>query len=134
MRGPDPTSLSPLTLAYVGDAVYELHVRTRLLAGGISRPAQLHARATSLVRATAQAEAARAVEGFLTDEERAVLRRGRNAKPGHPPRGADRADYHTSTGLESLIGFLYLSGRDERLQSVLALIDSVAGLPPATPD
>ncbi len=109
--------LPPLVLAYVGDAVYELYVRTRLAPAG--EPVEvLHRRSVEHVRAVAQAAALRALEPLLTPAEQAVVRRGRNAK-GAVPRSTSPADYRLSTGLEALFGYLYLAGETERLVELL---------------
>lgn len=119
----DPAvDLSPLALAYVGDAVYELLVRTHLVRQGPARPEQLHREALQYVRATAQARLLPALEEHLTPVERDILRRGRNARPGHLPRTAAPAEYHSSTALESLLGYLYLKGEGARLEEITRLI------------
>jgi len=115
----NPLLLSPLTLAYVGDAVYELFVRERLLQQGYLRVHDLHQKAVSYVRASAQAEALAALAPRLSPEEQDVVRRGRNAK-GHPaPAGGDPAEYAAATSFEALVGYLYLGGRRERLAELL---------------
>ncbi|MGE5549298.1 MAG: Mini-ribonuclease 3 [Bacteroidota bacterium] len=112
--------LPPATLAYVGDAVFELYVRERLVRDEVHVTARsLHRRATALVRASSQAAIARALSDRLTPAEQDILRRGRNAHCGHVPAGAKVADYRLATGLESLVGFLYLSGQTERLRALL---------------
>lgn len=114
--------LSPAVLAYLGDAVFELHVREWLVAKeGIRTTGALHRRATRLVCAPAQARMARSLAEQLTPEERDVLRRGRNAHCGRVPAGADIAEYRLATGFESLVGFLHLAGRADRLRSLLTL-------------
>ncbi|BCV23168.1 Mini-ribonuclease 3 [Moorella sp. Hama-1] len=124
----DPAAdLSPLVLAYVGDAVYELLVRTYLVRRGPARPEQLHREAMKYVRATAQARLVPALEEYLTPAERDVLRRGRNARPGHLPRTAAPAEYHSSTALESLLGYLYLQGNETRLAEIASLLFTLAG-------
>lgn len=117
----NPRGLSPLVLAYVGDAVYELYVRTKLAAypGKVHK---LHRMAVSYVNASCQAEIIHAWEPNLTDEEKDVVRRGRNAKGGTTHSG-DVVDYRYSTGMEALIGHLYLSGQRERLTELLNTID-----------
>ncbi len=113
-----------LELAYLGDTVYDLYVRARLVQRG-GRMKQLHRQAISVVCAHAQSEALRAIEERLTGEEQDVVRRARNCKQ-HPPRNADPAEYHRATSLEALIGYLYVQGRDERLDElVCAALDSV---------
>lgn len=115
-----PEALPPLTLAYLGDAVYELYIRDRVLrAPGARRPGQLHRAATGYVRAQAQARAMRDLQPELSETEADVVRRGRNAKTAHTRRHADPADYAMATAFEALLGYLYLSGQHERLAHVL---------------
>ncbi len=115
-----PESLPPLALAYLGDAVYELYVRDRVLRiTGRRRPGQMHRTATGYVRAKAQSDALRALLPELLDVEADVVRRGRNAKTVHTRKHAEPADYALATAFEALIGFLYLSGQDERLAYIL---------------
>lgn len=116
----NPLLLPPLTLAYVGDAVYELFVRQRLIALGHVRVNDLHRTAVRYVRANAQAKALATLATALSEEEQDVARRGRNAKSHAAPKGSDAAEYAASTAFETLVGFLYLSGRSERLGEVLA--------------
>lgn len=119
-----PREMNPLLLAYIGDAVYELYVRYHLLARGIVRPDELQRSAVAYVSASAQAEAVRRTKEMLTEEERNILRRGRNAKSGSMPRRTSPADYRTSTGLEALVGYWYLTGQSERLhQMMLAILN-----------
>ncbi len=117
-----PREMNPLLLAYIGDAVYELYVRYHLLARGIVRPDELQRRAIAYVSASAQAEAVRRTEEMLTEAERDILRRGRNAKPGSTPRRTAPADYRISTGLEALVGYWYLTGQSERLHQMMLAI------------
>ena len=114
--GQDPKLLSPLTLAFVGDGVYELLVRRNVVEGGNMPTKKLNARKVELVRASAQAAVYDELEPMLTDREREILRRGRNAHTGSVPKNAQMADYRKATGLEALFGFLYLEGDDKRLQ------------------
>ncbi len=123
----DPDRLAPLVLAYVGDAVFDLEVRVWLVKAGPAGTEDLHRRAVAHVRARAQARAWREIEGRLTPEESAVARRGRNAKPGRRPRGTTSQEYHESTAFEALLGYLYLSGRGERLKEIINLARSKAG-------
>ena len=118
----DPRLLSPLALAFVGDGVYELLVRERLLDGGTMPVGKLHQRAVAQVRAAAQSRAYQALQGRLTEEEAAILRRGRNAHGTRPPRSSDPADYRRATAVEALFGYLYLCGRLERVQELFELI------------
>jgi ribonuclease-3 family protein len=112
-------ALNPLQLAYVGDTVHDLFVRTHLLGLGYA-VGGLHKRAVTLVCAAAQARWAQYVAPLLTDRERELIRRGRNAHPHHSvPKRADPADYQLATGLEALWGYLYLVGEHERLAQLL---------------
>ncbi|MCR4400838.1 MAG: ribonuclease III domain-containing protein [Syntrophomonadaceae bacterium] len=119
IEGRDLREYSPALLAYVGDAVYELYVRSHLVAGGNLRVKDAHQQAVSVVRAESQARLLRAMATELSEEEAAVMRRGRNAKGRHAPRGVDTSDYRLSTGLEALIGYLYLKGDYQRLQVLM---------------
>lgn len=111
----DPKNFSPLALAFLGDAVYGLMVRERLLLES-NRPAgRLHTLSVEMVNARAQARAFEIISPELTDAELTVFRRGRNAHPGHTPKNQSQGDYHCATGLEALFGWLYLSGEQERL-------------------
>ena len=113
----DPRTLSPLTLAFIGDGVFELLVRERLVCEG-NRPAgALHKRSVAMVRAEAQAEALDRLLPLLTETEAAVYRRGRNA---HTSRNSE--EYHKATGLEALFGYLYLQGDIGRLQGLFQQI------------
>ena len=112
-------SYSSLTLAYLGDAVYELLIRKALVLGGNCPVKELHKRATKYVNAGAQAHLAEKIQGLLTEEEAAVLRRGRNAHPPSVARHASVSEYRHATGFEALVGWLYLSGQEERLLSLL---------------
>ena len=116
-----PEALSPLVLAYIGDTVYDLYVRTKLIYERDDGPHALHMRAVSYVCAKAQAEAFLRIEDKLSEEEMRIFKRGRNAKKLTVPKNADVADYHTASGLEALIGYLYLAERQERLQELLSL-------------
>lgn len=120
IAGVEVGSLPPLVLAYVGDAVYELCVRTALVAAGGGRPRELHRKAVGVVRAEAQADSLRRLAGFLTEEEENVVRRGRNAKSGMYPRHATMLEYRHSTGFETLLGFLFLRGEWDRLREIFA--------------
>ena len=111
-----------LSLAHVGDAVYELLVRSRLCMENRTAVTQLHRMTVSLVNAAAQAQAAEKIFPVLTDEERSVYKRGRNAKVNSVPHHAEISQYHAATGLEALFGWLYLLGRRERLEELFARI------------
>jgi len=115
-------SISVLGLAHVGDAVYELMVRTWLLSSGTSTAKGLHGRAVTFVSAKAQAAAFLKISDVLTDKELAVFKRGRNAHVNSVPKGSTFDEYHRATGLETLFGHLYLSGQSERLNELFEII------------
>ena len=115
---------SAVVLAYIGDAVFELLVRTPLVAAGNRRVKDIHHDTVELVRAQSQARAMRLLYDQLSEQERDIVRRGRNAK-SIAPRHADPADYQMSTGFEALLGYLYLKGDDQRL---LELVNQSLGL------
>lgn len=113
---------SPLTLAYLGDAVFELLVREYLVQKGNVSSNKLHHEAVLIVRCKAQSEAADSLMPIFTDEERAIFLRGRNANPNSIPKKADRADYHRATGLEAVFGYLHLKNKNERIRELFELI------------
>ena len=117
----DVNMLSPLTWAYVGDAVYELYIRTNLVNNTKLKPHKLHLESIKYVKAQAQADLLKKIEEKLTDEEKDIVRRARNAENHHLPKNADPADYMYSTAFEGLIGYLYLTKKDERLSEILKL-------------
>ena len=117
----DVNMLSPLTWAYVGDAIYELYIRTNLVNNTKLKPHKLHIESIKYVKAKAQADILKRIEGTLTDEEKDIVRRARNAENHHLPKNADPADYMYSTAFEGLIGFLYLTKKDERLKEILKM-------------
>ena len=114
--------LSPLALAFVGDTVYDLFVRETLVCQANRPVKKLHFLAVEKVRAQAQAIFAKEIFDFLTQEEKDVFMRGRNAHTGHIPKNASVEDYHYATALETLFGFLYLSGQIERLRELFSFI------------
>ena len=119
--------LSPLDLAFVGDGVFDLLCRELLLRGGSCPVKKLHQRKTELVNCQAQARALEKLWPGLSEEERAVALRGRNAHVGHVPKNASTADYHGATALEALFGWLYLGGETQRLRELFQLIMDTAG-------
>ena len=117
----DVNSLSPGTLAFVGDAYFGLLVRTRL--AEVNRPAgDLHALSVKLVKASAQAEGFAAVESMLSEKEMSVFKRGRNAHVKSVPKNASVRDYHIATGVEVLFGYLHLSGNSDRAAELFDVI------------
>ena len=122
----NPKLLSPLTLAFLGDAVYELCVRQRVVAEG-NRPVNgRHREAVKLVNAAAQSDAFERISGALTEEELAVYKRGRNANATSSPKHAALADYRRATGVEALFGYLYLKGETERIGELFDLACAAA--------
>jgi len=119
--GEDIKMLSPLQLAYIGDAVYELFIRTHLLTKD-SKVNILHRRATRYVKAKGQAEIVHIIDDRLTEEEKTLVKKGRNAKSHSSPKNADMLDYKYATGLECLFGYLYLTNQDERLGEIISYI------------
>lgn len=109
---------SPVVLAYVGDAVFELVVRTHLVTAGKRKVKDIHRDAVEQVKAESQARVIRSLFNQLTDEEQEIVRWGRNAK-STPPRHADPGDYKMSTGFEALLGYLYLKADEERLMYII---------------
>ena len=126
----DPDTLrqmSPVTLAFIGDAVFGLLVREHLIASGITKAGSLHRQAVTFVRASAQAESVERLQSCLTPEELNIIRRGRNANTTHVPKNANPIDYRIATGLEALFGYLYLAGSHARLREIFrALIENPA--------
>lgn len=112
------SALSNLGLAYVGDAVFELMIRSHLSLSGKLTSGRLHRAALSYVTAPAQAAMAEALLPILSEEELEVFRRGRNSKPHSVPKAAKRSEYQAATGLEALFGWLFLQGRSERLNEI----------------
>lgn len=113
-----PQSYSALTLAYLGDAVYEIYVRSHLTEDGNHKVNDLHKTATKYVCARAQAEFYHRIENILTDDEKSAFKRGRNAK-SHPPKNADVIDYKIATGIETMLGHLYIEGRCDRISELM---------------
>jgi len=117
----DAKDYSPLALAYLGDAVYELLTREYVLGKYGGKMGEVHKKSVSLVNARQQALAVGLIEQHLSPEEREVYRRGRNAK-GNYPRNVEVVAYRQSTGLEAVFGFLYLKGDLLRLKELFSLI------------
>ena len=114
--------MSSLALAHVGDAVYEVLVRSHLACGGTQTAKNLHSHTIALVRASAQAEAVQRILPLLTEEEQDAYRHGRNAKPKSVPRSASTAEYAQATALEALFGWLYLKQRYDRINELFDVI------------
>lgn len=114
--------LSPLTWAYVGDCVYELYIRTKLINKTNLKPHKLHIETIKHVKAQAQAEFLKSIYEKLTDEEKDIVRRGRNAENHHLPKNCDVQNYMYATAFEALIGYLYLTKKNQRIKEILGLI------------
>lgn len=114
-------SYSPLALAYIGDGVYEMFIRTYVIAKGNAPVNKLHKASRELVRASTQAKIYHIIEEHLTEEESQVLRRGRNAKSISAPKNADITEYRHATGLEALIGYLYLDNQIQRIEELIQM-------------
>jgi len=113
--------LSALNLAYLGDAVFELLVRVSLLQNGGGRTGDMTKQAGKIVRAASQSDMYHRLLPVLTEEEVAVLKRGRNASAKSRPKSASVSEYRHATGVEALFGYLYIMGRDERIQKLFDL-------------
>ncbi|HAN10808.1 MAG TPA: ribonuclease III [Clostridiales bacterium] len=118
---------SPVTLAYLGDAVYEMFVRTKLVKENNMQVNKLQKLSIKYVKASAQAETYKKLEVYLTEEERKIAKRGKNAKVNTMAKNADPIDYMTATGFEALIGWLYLEGRMDRLGEIIDISLTVPG-------
>jgi ribonuclease-3 family protein len=114
--------ISNLGLAHLGDAVYELMVRVWLCEHGKCTSGGLHRAAVSYVNAPRQARMAEKLMPLLTEEEQAVYKRGRNTKVNSIPKNANPGEYHAATGLEALLGYLYLHGRQERINELFKIM------------
>lgn len=121
LSGEDIMMLSPLQLAYIGDVVYELFIRTYVLDKSLNVN-NLHKRTIKYVRAKTQAEILHSIEDKLTEKELSYVRKGRNTKTNSSPKNSDLIDYKYATGFECLLGYLYLTNQDERLKEVFDYI------------
>ena len=119
MSEKDALQLSALSLAYVGDAVHSLYVRERLACGVQYKPDALHQLASAEVKAATQAKLAESLAERFTETETAVYLRGRNAKAHHKAKNQSIFDYRKATGLEAVLGYLYLTGQYERIVELL---------------
>ena len=113
--------LSPVALAYIGDTVYDLYVRTFLVSRRAGRIDAMHKAASGVVNARAQAQAAQLLIQGLTERELEIFRSGRNAKSA-PPKNMSREDYALATGLEAVIGYLYLTGQQQRAEALMGTV------------
>ncbi len=111
----DLREYSPLTLAFIGDGVYEVVIRSIVVGEGNATPSKLHRYSAHYVKAASQVKMYKAVEDILTEEEAEIFRRGRNAKSNTKAKNATTIDYRIDTGYEALIGYLYLKGQNNRI-------------------
>lgn len=117
----DIRTYSPLALAYIGDAIYDLVIRTMLVMRGNSQVNKLHKRASNFVKAAAQKQIMEAIEPLLTPEEHSYYKRGRNAKSFTTAKNASIVEYRVATGFEAMLGFLYLTGQMDRLMELVKI-------------
>lgn len=117
----DVKTYSPLVLAYIGDCVFDLVIKSMVISGGNKQVHKLHEETSLYVQASAQSKMMRAMQPCLTEEEHAVYRRGRNAKSISPAKNQSITDYRRATGFEALIGFLYLQKEYERLLELVKI-------------
>ncbi len=125
---------SPLTLAFIGDAVFDLYVRTYLVEQGNVQVNKLHKRKSEIVKAGTQKDLLFAISELLTEEEMAVYKRGRNAKSYTTAKNASVGDYRVATGLEALFGYLYLLARHDRALALLKAGFDALGIEPVHKD
>ena len=118
----NPSLLPPLVLAYIGDAVYELFIRTKLINNfQTTPPSKLHKLSSSCVKAEAQSNSMLLIEPILNEKELSIYKRGRNAKSATVPKNANVSDYRRATGFEALLGYLYLENDTKRLNQIMEL-------------
>ena len=119
LKKQDIDMMSPLVWAYMGDAVYEQFVREQIIMQGIAKNGAYHRKAIKYVSAQNQVKILKKIEEFLTDDEKDIVRRGRNSHPHSHAKNADIVDYKWATGFEALIGYLYLTKQNKRLNELL---------------
>ena len=124
----DIKTYSPLALAYIGDGIFDLVIRSVIVGKGNTKASQLHFQTSHIVKAQSQALMIEALEGDLTEEEADVYRRGRNAKSPTMAKNATMADYRKATGFEALMGYLYLNDQFERIVELTKLGLEKAGI------
>lgn len=115
----DIRTYSPLTLAYIGDAIYDLLIRTVIVESGNAPVNKLHKQVSKFVNATAQCDLYHAIKEQLTEEEQSIFKRGRNAKSFTSAKNAGIVEYRTATGMEALVGYLYLTDQTPRIMELL---------------
>lgn len=122
----DVDSYSPIVLAYIGDCIYDLIIKSMVISGGNKQVHKLHEETSSYVQASAQSLMMRTMQQHLTEEEHAIYRRGRNTKTVSPAKNQTITDYRRATGFEALLGYLYLKKRYERMLELVKIgLDSL---------
>ena len=121
-------TISPLTLAFVGDAVFSLYIREMLVCDANRPVGKLHTLSVKWVKAEAQSKGMHAILSLLTEKETEVFKRGRNAHTSHTPKNQSGCDYHYATGFEALVGYLYLKDENERLPLLLNEVIKAIGI------
>jgi Uncharacterized protein conserved in bacteria len=117
----DIRTYSPLTLAYIGDGIYDLFIRTIIVSEGNCQASKLHNKVSTLVKATKQSEMIKKLKSHLSEEEGYIYKRGRNAKSNSVAKNASTADYRRATGFEAVMGYLYLTNQFERIVDLIKL-------------
>ena len=115
----DIKTYSPLNLACIGDCVFDMYIRTYLVAQGNTKVESLHKKKSALVNAGAQAEAIESFMDRLSEEELDIYKRGKNAKPKSHAKNAALSDYNKATGFEALLGYLYIQGKQDRIMEIV---------------
>lgn len=128
MSNVKPNEYSPLVLAFIGDSVFDVVIKSVMVERGNCQVNKLQNRTSKIVRATSQALIADALKDILTEEEANILRRGRNAKPYTKAKNASYSEYCKATGLEALVGYLFLKNETERLVEIIRLGTQKAGI------
>jgi len=121
LKEADINAYSPLTLAYIGDSIYDLVIKTIVVERANCAANKLHQQASALVKAQTQAQMADFLQDYMTEEEQAIYKRGRNAKSYTTAKNASVADYRKATGLEAVFGYLYLKGQSERVVDLVKI-------------
>ena len=119
MKHTEPSQLSPLVLAYIGDSIYDLVIKTWVIEQGTMQVNKLNKKTSSIVKAESQSAMIGVIEPMLSEHEEAVYNRGRNAKSYTSAKNASIGDYRRATGFEALMGYLYLSGQYERMMELV---------------
>ncbi|MCR5099403.1 MAG: ribonuclease III [Lachnospiraceae bacterium] len=122
-KAKDIRTYSPSVLAYIGDTVFDLFVRASVIGEGNSSVNKMHKKCSDMVKASSQARLYERIEPMLSEEEADVMRRGRNSHQKTMAKNASAGDYHKATGLEALIGYLYMTGQNDRLFELMKVVE-----------